>query len=249
MNADNTQYIKDKVLSSNLYTYCLNNPVSYADSNGKFPIIATVIFGITAIATTAVAVKSVSESLTIFLYMLSFANKDTENLYDLSNYPKFVNEIKNSYTIKNFLKDFNTVGRYENLIHEQRKIRYFYGEYDSNNRSIFNLSFYNDFKDLKFSIGKASVSVTAVLTNILHTHLGATVTNWRLFVTLSDRYDFDSFDPQKKGYITSLINNKLGYDFQKDGKLTPYEWKITFYLDYQYTCFHGVNVMYVGDLI
>ena len=57
ISPDDVKYLDpESVNGLNLYCYCLNNPISYADPSGNFPVIASIIGGIAVAAVVSVIV-------------------------------------------------------------------------------------------------------------------------------------------------------------------------------------------------
>ena len=113
LNSDDTQYIITNVLSSNLYTYCLNNPISYVDYNGRVAsatILTVILFGGVPAA--------IINTMTFQFYAHAFVNRDENKLYDFSDNKMYVNNIKNSYAYNDFLSRFNLDSKLESMIHQ-----------------------------------------------------------------------------------------------------------------------------------
>ena len=76
-------------------------------------------------------------------------------------------------------------------------------------------------KDLAYSVGKADYIIEKKYNYI---------TNARyLKVTVSDTYNFDRW---RKGFSFGNVANNMGYFYQKNELLIPYEWDITYFQFY-----------------
>ena len=243
LNADDTQYVKSEVLSANLYTYCLNNPVKYIDYNGKS---ATAVFMFAFSIGVGVAFLidyAIGDEIDQFLneypmsirfYLHSIFNREYNKLYNFSDNEEYIQKIKSSKTYKKFLNDFNIKEKLDKMIHQSES--YFtYGSYS--------LDFYenNDHKDLQLSIGVCKAKVRIVK---LSGPTGGPIMKTRLYsitVTLYDTYDFEWWDVSKDSTdFTKYINNILGFHPQELGAVVPYRWAINIgYMYYSYVCPHG----------
>lgn len=58
---------------------------------------------------------------------------------------------------------------------------------------------------------------------------------YNVTIELSDIYDFEKFDKEKRGVIITIINNWFGYyPMVEWGLLKSYNWKIKYEFDYKY---------------
>lgn len=76
--------------------------------------------------------------------------------------------------------------------------------------------------DLGLAIGKADATISGIR-NIDR--------SWNITMTIYDKYDFDEI--RKPWNNFENFANNIGYFMQSAGKLTPYEWDVTFSFTYQ----------------
>ncbi len=80
--------------------------------------------------------------------------------------------------------------------------------------------------DLKLSVGACEVKLKLIY---IYKHFyGKQYYYFRIFVTVSDTYDFHKLTLDDQNLITALINNQFGYIPQQNSLLIPYEWSISF---------------------
>ena len=102
LNADDTTFLSSKfLLGESLFTYCVNNPISYIDKTGNLFIANTSFHFIVAVGA-YVAYKEFQ--MTIEMYLLSFFNDEYEKEYDFSNNTSYINKIKNTNAYKKLIR-------------------------------------------------------------------------------------------------------------------------------------------------
>ena len=236
VNADDTQFIKSQVLSSNLYTYCLNNPVIHLDGNGKSPLtfaLESLGFQITG----AAAHWAINNSMTIQFYAHAYINRELNKVYDFSDNDMYKDKIKKTSLYKNFVNKYlNNLNKYLEMIIHRNEI-YFSktAELNYNDKSV---SDYNI--DLHYAIGWCTATI--VIKKLFSCHFATNVIRgYSVQVSITDYYNFEV---KEWNGITSYINNILGYAPQESAMLIPYYWHIDFdYYNsvnpYIFVCKHG----------
>ncbi len=236
VNADDTQFIKSQVLSSNLYTYCLNNPVIHLDGNGKSPLtfaLESLGFQITG----AAAHWAINNSMTIQFYAHAYINRELDKWYDFSDNDMYKDKIKKTSLFKNFVNKYlNNLNEYLEMIIHRNEI-YFSktAELNYNDKSV---SDYNI--DLHYAIGWCTATI--VIKKLFSCHFATNVIRgYSVQVSITDYYNFEV---KEWNGITSYINNILGYAPQESAMLIPYYWHIDFdYYNsvnpYIFVCKHG----------
>lgn len=190
LNADDTQFIKSQVLSSNLYTYCLNDPMNYVNYEGQFVMKPMPPFSIG----NNVA-NSVRNSLAINFYLLAYANREIGKKYDFSDNSMILNRIIESNAYHTFLSDTYFNGCKLANLNDILEILY------HRNQQILtvqnkNLYFYkNDSMDLYLSIGECSIDLNiALIGNVGKSH----ILKWRISILIHDNYNFEDWTNSKK---------------------------------------------------
>lgn len=236
LNADDTQFIKSQVLSSDLYTYCLNNPIIHLDGNGKSPL----IFALESLGfqiTGAAALWAINNSMTIQLYAHAYINRELNKLYDFSDNDMYKDKIEKSSLFKNFVNEYlNNLNKYLEMIIHRNEI-YFSetAELNYNDKSV---SDYNI--DLHYAIGWCTATI--VIKKLFSCHFATNVIRgYSVQVSITDYYNYEL---KEWNGITNYINNILGYAPQESAMLIPYHWHIDFnyynsIYPYIFVCKHG----------
>ena len=227
MNADDTQYIITEILSGNLYTYCANNPIMYADYNGKFmdPIHTGPIIDLE---------RNTEFIMTATMYALALVNKNPFAYYDFSWNQIFIEKIEKSEIYRNFLwkvfTEKNLQAILTHMVHEHRDYLFIgSGSLDFN---------YATDKDLQYSIGNSHISINIYkVSSYISEYNGYRVRDYEIIIKISDKYDFEY--EEKWGGIKDAINNILGYLPQQTAQLIPYAWHIDIIYPYSFICRHG----------
>ncbi len=226
LNADDTQYIITNVLSSNLYTYCLNNSISYVDYNGRVAsaTILTVMFW-------GVVTDAIINTMTFQFYAHAFVNREENQRYDFSDNKMYVNKIKQTKQYQDFVNTHlsNLDNILERMIHQHEYYLSIYKELD----------FTRDGEDidLHLSIGHCTIAFIIKKISSFSSILGNIIRNYSISIVVSDLYDFKYIE--KASGVVDYINNILGYDIQTSGGLIPYYWYIDYSFLYIYICNHG----------
>ena len=245
LNADDTQCIQSEVLSSNLYTYCLNNPISYVDYSGKFgmfqpmgPVtIVDNIFNISDKISRSVyySYQTIRNSfiMTVQMYLLALQNKNQNTFYDFSDQTIYIEKIKQSELYQNFVNDFlkniNLHELFEKMIHQ-------HSDYEFIGKKTINFN-HDTNRDLRYSIGDCSAFICVKKMNsYISATNGKRIRNYYLQVQIVDNYDFHIHQWNE---TSDFINNLLGYIPQEVGVLTSYHWCININYSYQHICQHG----------
>lgn len=241
INADEIKYISpDEMLSSNLFTYCSNNPVNYVDLNGMF-YQKIYLYG-NGIASYFVELNISSWKIDISFGMESFKNVQIGVSWDVGEQIKnAICEIAKSYLLNKdagrwyiiaykmfchgLFGEGNDIGPdiktliinelrvhtdFQNLLAEMKKEKRYRDK---------EFEFSNP-KDLFYSIQHSTIIYLPVISNGRHFYR----------TTISDTYDFTEWRSifNAKGFDFAGAANDLGYILQKLNLMTPYYWMISY---------------------
>lgn len=233
LNADDTQFIQSQVLSSNLYTYCLNNPINHVDYEGEMAMKPMPPFSIGNNVFYKANKIYKSMLMTVEMYLLALQNKKQNAIYDFSNKTDYIEKIKKSKlyqkVLNDHLKNINIYEIFERMIHENSIYRLI-GEGSIN----FNE---DEDEDLHLSIGKCDVLICIKkISSYVSGFTGQRVRKYYLQVNILDSYDFDKEDWNG---VVNIVNNLLGYYPQELNVIVNYIWFININYEYEYVCKHG----------
>lgn len=246
LNADDTQYIKSEVLSANLYTYCLNNPIKYVDYNGR-SFITIFLIGLSIGVTIGFTASLVSDDIerlseeycmAMQFYLHSIFNREYNKLYDFSDNKMYVEKIRNSNAYADFWNRYNLFEKLDNMVHQSES----YYTYGDESNGDYSLDFYEhkDCRDLQLSLGqcKVKVSIKKLAGPIVQMN---NVRIYEITLIVSDDYNFEYWDVSKDSSFTKYVNNILGYNPQELGAVVPYRLKISIKNIYPtyFKCPHG----------
>lgn len=204
-------------LGSNLYVYCLNNPVMNVDFTGYYVIAIAKI-----VARLAVNVVKETLKLSMAMYMYAISGSHFKSKLNLSSWYNPLGillreRLNDSKFIKNHLKSMIRSKKSKDTI-----IMYF-GKTGGN---------IADF-DLSMSVGHAIFSFSIKKTNKKQFKWYGK-TKYIVTLRFEDKYDFKIFTKNDAGLIKRAINNYIGYYPQEWKILKIYTYSITYTFDFYY---------------
>ena len=193
INADTLLGKTGALLSHNLFCYCGNNPIANADHSGKL-------------------------YLSVDLYLAASMNTSRDAEYDLTGLALgslITERIRTSELVKRRVAEYiRSIPKNETTYSQKESI--YWGV--SAARTMSDL-------DLALSIGHAddfTITVEEEESKWWEKILFFGGKKYKVTYKVRDYYDYDYFDPIKKGKFISFVNNVGGYYPQNSGDLTPY---------------------------
>lgn len=225
LNADDTKYIcgTGRVLSSNLFTYCENNPIMYSDPSGcsRFDIdITNVRPGL---------LNGWYDTMTAKFYLFGITHRVLKARYNITE-SMYVNTIMASKPFKDLFlvgKDGEKGIIFENMIHQHETFKFIETT----------LTFRHDILDLFLSIGSCNVQITIKKIGQHDSQFG-NMRNYLISVLLWDYYDFADLTESNETEIVKFINNTAGFIPQNMGIVIPYYWDMKWNFIQTYVCHH-----------
>ncbi|MBE5922660.1 MAG: hypothetical protein E7269_07905 [Lachnospiraceae bacterium] len=221
VNGDDVAFlgIAGAVLSCNLFAYCYNAPLFFADYFGKIPQAIVVITRICA----ALFVSTFALSIAMYAYATIGAGFD--NNIDISSWWNPIgnlmkNRLENSKHIEERIKSYI---RHMSKKTYSKKEHINFGSGKKNMKDM----------DLWLSVGNASNCKLTVTKKGKKSWFSSKYA-YKIKIELSDLYDFEKFSIEKNGLIITAINNALGYYPMNWGILKSYNWKIKHEFNYYY---------------
>ena len=225
INADGAMFSSNAIVS-NLFCYCLNEPVSCSDGEGhalnNVVNVGKTIYAITR-GLAALAVRTLALSISMYLY--STITSQGGNTRDFSSDNDY-------YGIGKIMKKrlYNSVlidKRWRSYAKNATRVGSVY--YNTENVSFdesFNSSHNATELDLFLSIGGTN-SCKVIVENKGKTSRYSKRTNYKITVRITDLYDFAKMG-KNHNVVIRTINNYLGYYPMKCGIIKTFYWRIKY---------------------
>ena len=216
LNADGTLNSGTHFTGFNLFAYCWNNPVNMVDDNGELP--KWIVDAANAAFKQLAGMKK-WEFWKYYPIKAAISLVGTAFL-DFMRYPLASAMFNHAIWGGGRSISSNIYNLLVNKLKYSYEMSVRYTEFLRRNSKNWSTSVTFKSGDLYYAIQKANIYISREKRDWY----------WILTVTVYDKYDFSEF---RKGLGFSNLANNLGWAMQSNGMMTPYNWSVTYKINYR----------------